>query len=82
MNGTSATSTHPSRLGPLQVFAIDGGRDLVFLSRIFDKLVVNFTWWVNQRDKDANNVFEGGSSGWTTSGPSTGPTFSAQVVEL
>ena len=53
----------------LQVFAIDGGRDLAFLSRIFDKLLVNFTWWVNQRDRDANNVFEGGFLGLDNIGP-------------
>ncbi len=53
----------------LQVFAIDGGRDLAFLSRIFDKLLVNFTWWVNQRDEDANNVFEGGFLGLDNIGP-------------
>ena len=34
----------------LEVFAIDGGRDLEFLSRVFDKLLVNFTWWVNLKD--------------------------------
>ena len=34
----------------LEVFAIDGGRDVAFLSRIFDKLLVNFTWWVNRED--------------------------------
>ena len=34
----------------LEVFAIDGGRDFAFLSRIFDKLLVNFTWWVNRQD--------------------------------
>ncbi len=32
----------------LEVFAIDGARDLNFLSRVFDKLLVNFTWWVNR----------------------------------
>ena len=32
----------------LEVFAIDGARDIAFLSRIFDKLLVNFTWWVNR----------------------------------
>ncbi len=53
----------------LQVFAIDGGRDLAFLSRIFDKLLVNFTWWVNQRDEDSNNVFEGGFLGLDNIGP-------------
>ena len=36
----------------LEVFAIDGGRDLDFLSRVFDKLLVNFTWWVNREDAD------------------------------
>ena len=34
----------------LEVFAIDGGRDVDFLSRVFDKLLVNFTWWVNRED--------------------------------
>ncbi len=34
----------------LQVFAIDGARDLDFLRRVFDKLLVNFTWWVNRED--------------------------------
>ena len=53
----------------LQVFAIDGGRDFAFLSRIFDKLLVNFTWWVNLRDSDANNVFEGGFLGLDNIGP-------------
>jgi hypothetical protein len=43
----------------LEVFAIDGGRDSAFLSRIFDKLLVNFTWWVNREDEDGSNVFEG-----------------------
>jgi hypothetical protein len=31
----------------LEVFAIDGSRDYGFLSEAFDKLLVNFTWWVN-----------------------------------
>ena len=59
----------------LQVFAIDGGRDLDFLSRIFDKLLVNFTWWVNRRDQDANNVFEGGFLGLDNIGPIDRSTF-------
>jgi hypothetical protein len=53
----------------LQVFAIDGGRDLGFLSRVFDKLLVNFTWWVNMEDKGGNNVFEGGFLGLDNIGP-------------
>jgi hypothetical protein len=53
----------------LEVFAIDGGRDLDFLSRIFDKLLVNFTWWVNLEDAGGNNVFEGGFLGLDNIGP-------------
>ena len=53
----------------LQVFAIDGGRDLDFLSRVFDKLLVNFTWWVNREDFNGNNVFEGGFLGLDNIGP-------------
>ena len=36
----------------LEVFVIDGGRDIDFLSQIFDKLLVNFTWWVNLAGRD------------------------------
>src|SRR6266536_3053869 len=53
----------------LQVWAIDGGRDLDFLSRVFDKLLVNFTWWVNMEDAGGNNVFEGGFLGLDNIGP-------------
>ena len=53
----------------LQVFAIDGGRDIDFLSRVFDKLLVNFTWWVNREDANGNNVFEGGFLGLDNIGP-------------
>ena len=53
----------------LQVCAIDGGRDLGFLSRVFAKLLVNFTWWVNREDASGNNVFEGGFLGLDNIGP-------------
>jgi hypothetical protein len=53
----------------LEVFAIDGGRDLDFLSKIFDKLLVNFTWWVNREDADGSNLFEGGFLGLDNIGP-------------
>jgi hypothetical protein len=53
----------------LEVFAIDGGRDLEFLSRVFDKLLVNFTWWVNREDANGNNAFEGGFLGLDNIGP-------------
>ena len=47
----------------LQIFAIDGARDLAFLRRVFAKLLVNFTWWVNKEDAGDTNVFEGGFLG-------------------
>jgi hypothetical protein len=53
----------------LEVFAIDGGRDLAFLSRVFDKLLVNFTWWVNREDADGSSLFEGGFLGLDNIGP-------------
>jgi Mannosylglycerate hydrolase MGH1-like glycoside hydrolase domain len=53
----------------LEVFAIDGAQDVDFLSQIFDKLLVNFTWWVNRQDADGSNVFEGGFLGLDNIGP-------------
>jgi len=53
----------------LEVFAISGGTDFDFLSRVFDKLLVNFTWWVNREDVDGTNVFEGGFLGLDNIGP-------------
>ena len=53
----------------LEVFAIDGGRDIDFISRVFDKLLVNFTWWVNREDSEGNNLFEGGFLGLDNIGP-------------
>jgi hypothetical protein len=53
----------------LEVFAIDGGRDFDFLSKVFDKLLVNFTWWVNLEDAGGNNLFEGGFLGLDNIGP-------------
>ena len=43
----------------LEVFAIDGGRDLDFISRVFDKLLVNFTWWVNREDERGQQPVRG-----------------------
>jgi hypothetical protein len=53
----------------LEVFAIDGCRDTGFLGRILDKLVANFTWWVNRQDPDGNNAFSGGFLGLDNIGP-------------
>jgi hypothetical protein len=40
-----------------------GEGDLAFLRDIFQKLLMNFTWWVNRKDRDGQNVFEGGFLG-------------------
>jgi Mannosylglycerate hydrolase MGH1-like glycoside hydrolase domain len=40
-----------------------GGRDRVFLSRVFQKLCLNFTWWVNRKDTEGKNLFGGGFLG-------------------
>jgi hypothetical protein len=40
-----------------------GLRDRVFLSRVFQKLLINFTWWVNRKDDEGNHIFAGGFLG-------------------
>jgi hypothetical protein len=40
-----------------------GQRDRGFLERVFQKLLLNFTWWVNRKDVDGNQVFSGGFLG-------------------
>ena len=51
----------------LRVYRIEkkntGFADRLFLERVFHKLLLNFTWWVNRKDAEGNNVFEGGFLG-------------------
>lgn len=42
---------------------IYGRTDRQFLERVFQKLMLNFTWWVNRKDAEGNNVFQGGFLG-------------------
>src|ERR1700733_542522 len=42
---------------------IYGTEDMDFLESCFHKLLLNFTWWVNRKDADGNNLFEGGFLG-------------------
>jgi hypothetical protein len=53
----------------LRVFHIAGDRDFAFLERVFHKLLLNFTWWVNRKDEAGNNLFEGGFLGLDNIGP-------------
>src|SRR5207245_3168380 len=51
-----------------QVYLIDkakngGVGDTQFLERVFHKLLLNFTWWVNRKDPEGMNVFQGGFLG-------------------
>jgi hypothetical protein len=50
-----------------RVFLIDrertGSGDLAFLERVFHKLMLNFTWWVNRKDAQGRNIFQGGFLG-------------------
>ncbi len=51
----------------LQVYYIEqkqtGKGDVQFLKKIFQKLLINFTWWINRKDRYGNNIFEGGFLG-------------------
>jgi len=40
-----------------------GARDRLFLERVFQKMCLNFTWWVNRKDSEGNNLFGGGFLG-------------------
>ena len=50
-----------------RVFKIDAARsgkpDYEFLEQVFHRLLMNFTWWVNRKDAEGNNIFEGGFLG-------------------
>ncbi|MCU0382386.1 MAG: glucosidase, partial [Chitinophagaceae bacterium] len=51
----------------LQVYYIEkdksGKGDIDFLKKVFHKLLINFTWWINRKDPNGNNMFEGGFLG-------------------
>ncbi|MCU0390188.1 MAG: glucosidase [Thermoflexibacter sp.] len=54
--------------GAWKVYSIEkqmnnGKGDTDFLATVFHKLLMNFTWWVNQKDAEGNNLFEGGFLG-------------------
>jgi hypothetical protein len=51
----------------MEVYRIEkkskGTGDIIFLKKIFQKLLINFTWWINRKDRNGNNIFEGGFLG-------------------
>ncbi|HUO74341.1 MAG TPA: hypothetical protein VMU39_26450 [Solirubrobacteraceae bacterium] len=53
----------------LRVYEIAGDNDTEFLERVAHKLLLNFTWWVNRKDLDGSNLFEGGFLGLDNIGP-------------
>jgi hypothetical protein len=54
-------------MGALKVFRAErtqrGQGDLAYLQRVFNKLLLNFAWWINRKDADGHNLFEGGFLG-------------------
>jgi len=54
-------------LAAIAVFEIErratGAADYDFLERVFQKMLLNFTWWVNRKDATGKNVFQGGFLG-------------------
>src|SRR6202051_4557316 len=53
---------HASRALPTQ-HKVRGVADRGFLEKVFHKLLLNFTWWVNRKDPDGMNIFQGGFLG-------------------
>ncbi len=51
----------------MKVYQVDAERtgtpDVAFLKRIFNKMLLNFTWWVNRKDAEGRNIFQGGFLG-------------------
>jgi hypothetical protein len=72
-------------LAALRVFFLDGGRDLEWLTKIFNKLLVNFTWWMNRVDVDGKDLFAGGFLGLDNIAPfdrNHPPDLGGRLVEV
>jgi hypothetical protein len=72
-------------LAALRVFMIDGGWDVDWLIKIFNKLVINFTWWMNRVDVDGKDLFAGGFLGLDNIAPfdrDKPPDLGGRLVEV
>jgi hypothetical protein len=56
-------------LAALAVYELDGGRDRIWLERVFHKLLLGFTWWANVKDPQGDHIFGGGFLGMDNVGP-------------
>jgi Mannosylglycerate hydrolase MGH1-like glycoside hydrolase domain len=56
-------------IAALAVYELDGGRDRVWLERVFHKLLLGFTWWANVKDTEGDHLFGGGFLGMDNVGP-------------
>ncbi|MBW4030518.1 MAG: glucosidase [Acidobacteria bacterium] len=63
----------------LQVFVLDGATDFDFLAKVFHKLMVNFTWWINEKGSGTDGVFTGGFLGLDNISPLNRSTLPASV---
>ena len=66
----------------LRVFGLDGGTDHMFLERVFHKLLINFTWWTNNKQHGDNNLFQGGFMGLDNIAPIDRSTFPPELGYL
>ena len=66
----------------LQIFAIDGEKDFGFLARVFHKLLMNFTWWTNNKEDGNTNLFDGGFMGLDNIAPLDRSTLPASIGTL
>ncbi len=72
-------------LAALRIFAIDGSSDRDWLTRMFNKLIVNFTWWMNRVDVDGKDLFAGGFLGLDNIAPfdrDDPPDLGGRLVEV